>query len=424
MQRRSIIKGIMAAPLWTALPLSHLIARTAMAADRPIRTLFIYHPNGCSPDAWHPAATAANPTLKAQTNPLSKVKQFCTFMDGFYLAGDGNTHEGGAAKVLTANHTSGGQGGSSSSIEVALGQLSPTLFKSYQIGCLGGYWSDKTISFNGTTRLPYEDNPQNAFKTLFGSGTANTGGGNSNADQLRILDNVSKDLSRLRAQLGSIEKERLDLHAESFKTLQDRLTAQGMQSSGGATCSSSGINLQGLGPNEARAVEKVKTLSEVQQDICIQALSCDLVRSVSFMYSHPVSPIVVPGGSMGDHDASHGNAAQFTPSKVWWMGQIANFIEKMSKVPDGTSGTLLDNTIVLLVSELGDSNLHDHWRVPFVLAGGKNTGLKSNRALDFRSSNGGKGANHGDLLTAIAQKAGYTSVAKFGLASGPMNGIW
>ena len=116
MQRRSIIKGIMAAPLWTALPLSQLIARTAMAADRPIRTLFIYHPNGCSPDAWHPAAAASNPSLKAQTAPLEKVKQFCTFMDGFYLVGDGNTHEGGAAKVLTANHASGGQGSTSSSI--------------------------------------------------------------------------------------------------------------------------------------------------------------------------------------------------------------------------------------------------------------------------------------------------------------------
>ncbi|HMW47241.1 MAG TPA: hypothetical protein PKC70_03010, partial [Cellvibrionaceae bacterium] len=127
---------------------------------------------------------------------------------------------------------------------------------------------------------------------------------------------------------------------------------------------------------------------------------------------------------MGDHDASHASPSQFTPSKTWWIGQIANMLDKMSKIPDGTSGSLLDNTIVLLVSELGDSALHDHWRVPFVLAGGKNTGLKGNRALDFRSANGGKGANHGDLLTAIAQKAGYTSISKFGLASGPMNGIW
>jgi hypothetical protein len=424
MKRRSLIQGIMAAPLWSALPLSHLITRTAMAADRPIRTLFIYHPDGCTPDLWHPAASASNPSLKAQTAPLEKVKQHCTFMDGFYLVGNGDTHEGGAAKVLTANNASSSQGGSSSSIEVALGQLSPTLFKSYQIGCFGGYWADKSICFNGTSRLPIEDNPQNAFKTLFSSGTSTGGGGNTNADQLRILDNVSKDLTRLRNQLGSIERERLDMHAESFKTLQDRLTAQGNQSSGTASCSSSGINLQGLGANEARSVEKLKTISEVQQDIIIQALSCDLVRNAVFSYSHPVSPIIVPGGSMGDHDASHASPAQFTPSKTWWIGQIANMLDKMSKIPDGTSGSLLDNTIVLLVSELGDSSLHDHWRVPFVLAGGKNTGLKGNRALDFRSSNGGKGANHGDLLTAIAQKAGYSSIAKFGLATGPMNGIW
>ncbi|MEY4590065.1 MAG: hypothetical protein RL497_2141, partial [Pseudomonadota bacterium] len=298
---------------------------------------------------------------------------------------------------------------------------------SYQIGCFGGYWAEKSICFNGTSRLPIEDNPQNAFKTLFsgGASTGSSGGGNGNADQLRILDNVSKDLTRLRGQLGSIERERLDMHAESFKTLQDRLTAQGNQSSGGtAACVSSGIKMQGLGANEARSIDKLKIISEVQQDIIIQALSCDLVRSAVFSYSHPVSPIMVPGSSIGDHDASHGTPAQFTPSKVWWIGQIANLIEKMSKIPDGTSGSLLDNTIVLLVSELGDSALHDHWRVPFVLAGGKNTGLKGNRALNFRSLNGGKGANHGDLLTTVAQKAGYSTIAKFGLANGPMDGIW
>jgi hypothetical protein len=418
MQRRSLLKGIATASLSSALPLSHLLARSAMAADKPIRTLFIYHPNGCTPYAWHPSA-GTNPTLKEQTAPLEKVKRFCTFLDGFYLAGEGNTHEGGAAKVLTANNANSNNGGSSSSIEVFLGQQSPTLFKSYQIGCLGGYWADKTISFSGSTRLPYEDNPRNAFSTFFGTGTT-TGGGNANADELRVLDAASKDLARLRAQLGSVEKDRLDLHAESFKTLQDRITAQGGTTS---SCSATGISLSGVGANDSRAVEKVKTLSQLQQDIIIQALACDLVRNVSFMYSHPVSPIVVPGGTLGDHDASHGGADQFTPSKTWWIREIADFIEKMSKVPDGPSGSLLDNTLVLLVSELGDSNLHDHIRVPFVLAGGKNTGLVGNRALDFKAANSGRGGNHGDLLTAIAQKAGY-NVPKFGLANGPISGIW
>ncbi len=419
MKRRSLLKGIATASLGSTLPLSHLIARTAMAADRPIRTLFIYHPNGCTPYAWHPAA-GANPRLQPQTAPLEKVKQYCTFIDGIYLVGEGNTHEGGAAKVLTANNVNSNNGATSSSIEVVLGQQSPTLFKSYQIGCLGGYWADKTISFNGATRLPYEDNPQNAFKTLFGAGQTTTGGGNQ--DELRVLDTASKDLARLRTQLGSLERERLDLHAESFATLQERLRAQGGGSSG-ASCSNVTVGMQGLGPNEARSVEKVKTLSEVQQDIIIQALACDLVRNVSFMYSHPVSPIVVPGGSLGDHDASHGGAEQFTPSKIWWMAQIANFIEKMAKVPDGTSGSLLDNTLVLLVSELGDSNLHDHIRVPMVLIGGKNTGLVGNRALDFRNQNGGRGASHGDLLIALAQKAGY-NLPRFGLATSPLGGIW
>jgi len=403
----------MAAPLSTALPLSALLARNAMAAEaaRPIRTLFIYHPNGCTPNEFHPAA-GVNPTLRAQTMPFTKVKQYCTFLDGFKLVGTGDTHEGGSGKVLTANNAPGGAA-TSSSIEVVLGGLSPTLFKSLQLGVTASFYSDKSISFNGTTRLPYENSPQQAVKTLFaGAGTG--GGGNANADQLRVLDNVNKDLTRLRAQLGTVEKDRLDQHAQSFSILQQRVTALGAGAGTGASCVAP-TNFYGALPTDGNNLAKVAELSAAQQDVLVQALACDLVRNVSFMYSHPVSQVKVPGYGIGDHDASHTDN-NFTPSKVWFMGQIANLIEKMSMTPDGT-GTLLDNTIVLLVSELGHSNAHNHERIPFVLAGGKNTGLVGNRALNF------PGANHGDLLTVIAQKAGY-NITKFGLATGPMQGIW
>ena len=143
------------------------------------------------------------------------------------------------------------------------------------------------------------------------------------------------------------------MHAESFKTLQDRLTAQGNQSGGTAACSSSGINLRGLGANEARAVEKLKTISEVQQDIMIKpwpatwcAMRCSPIRTQSrrlWCRAAPWAITTPPRLAVSIH-----------PSKTWWIGQIANMLDKMSKIPDGSSGSLLDNTIVLLVSELGD----------------------------------------------------------------------
>jgi len=74
----------------------------------------------------------------------------------------------------------------------------------------------------------------------------------------------------------------------------------------------------------------------------------------------------------------------------------------------------LDNTLVFLVSDLGHGNWHDHWRMPFVLAGGKNTGLELGRSLDFRGVGTNRygwglqiGQGHANLLQLIAERSGY-----------------
>lgn len=413
MRRRTLLKAIASAPLSARLPLAALLTRSSMAraaGESPIRFLSLFHPDGCSPVDWHPSA-GSNPSLKQMTAPLQKVKQHCVFLDGVTLVGQGETHEGGAAKLLTGN-SANGQSGASSSIEVLMGAQNDTLFRSLQMGCLGGYWPDKSISFSGTTRLPYEDNPRSAYRTLFG-GAGGGGGVTASADdQLNILSAAAADLSRLRTQLGSVERERLDMHADSLSQLEKRVKAL-KNNSGPAE---GDIDFQGLGTDDSRNTSALKKLSAVQQDIVIQALSSDLTRAVSFMFSHPVSPIVVPGGSGGDHDLSHAGGAGYINSKRWWISEIADFIEKLANTPDG-NGSLLDNTIVMLCSEIGHGGLHSHTRIPFVLAGGANTGLTGNRAISF------KGASHADLLTLIAQKAGY-NLGNIGLASGPLAGIW
>ena len=344
------------------------------------------------------------------TQPLEKVKKHCVFLDGVTLVGTGETHEGGAAKLLTGNNASG-QSGSSSSLEVLMGAQNDTLFRSLQMGCLGGYWPDKTISFDGTTRLPYEDNPRSAYRTLFGGG----GGGGASAsvdEQLAILSAANSDLMRLQAQLGSLERERLAMHADAMSQLEKRVKA--LQNNNGPA--EGEVDFLSLGADDSRNTAKLKELSQVQQDIVIQALSTDVTRAISFMYSHPVSPIVVPGSSGGDHDLSHAGGQGYINSKRWWITEIADFIEKLANTPDG-NGSLLDNTIVMLCSEIGHGGLHSHDRIPFVLAGGANTGLQGNRALSFN------GASHADLLTLIAQKAGY-NLGNIGLARGPLSGIW
>lgn len=430
MKRRSILKAAAAASV--ASPIVSLFGQSALAAagDKPIRTLFIYHPNGCVPDIFHPKAGSM--VLPAMTAPLESVKQHCVFLDGIGLVGDGATHEGGAAKILTGNHMGGGNLATSSSLDVLMGQANVAKginqsAPSIQMGLFASKWSDKSISFNGSNRVPYQDNPLALYKSLFSGNTGGTVDPELTAN-VRLLSKAREDLTRLRAQLGELEKTRLDQHSDALSVLESKINA--LAYGGGGACST--LDLSHISENDWRdesPTGAMGKISDAQQDIAVLALSCDITRSISFAYSHAVSPITNPEGGLGDHDASHANAATHTKSKVWWMKQIAKFIQKLADTPDGDGDSLLDNTIVCLVSELGHGNYHDHWRVPFVLAGGTNTGLVTGRSLSFAGQgyssfppSNAIGASHADLLTLIAQKSGYD--ISLPLSKGTISGIW
>lgn len=125
---------------------------------------------------------------------------------------------------------------------------------------------------------------------------------------------------------------------------------------------------------------------------------------------------------MGDHDSSHAAAATHTKSKIWWMGEVAKFIRKLANTPD-VQGSLLDNTILVTVSDLAHGNYHNHFRIPMFLASGKNNnvGLVTGRSLDWRNARAAtakvqgdqnekdRSINHTDVLDTIRQVAGYTS---------------
>jgi hypothetical protein len=157
-----------------------------------------------------------------------------------------------------------------------------------------------------------------------------------------------------------------------------------------------------------------------------------MTRVASLMWSHPVSPtrILASGATLGNHDASHyGNpdsatAAAFIQIKRWFMDRFVYLIQKLQATPDPSgSGTLLDNTVVFLCSELGDSNNHDHRNMPFLLAGRAAGQLTTGRLVDYSgSATGGANQPHSKLLVSIARlmgvpidQFGYTGLGTGGL---------
>jgi hypothetical protein len=425
MKRRSLIKSIAAGSLTAATPLSCLLARNALAASgqAPIRTIFLFHPNGCVPDIFFPKTGSR--TLPAMSAPLQSVYDNLVFIDGIGYAGTDYTHEGGSFKCLTGRMT---RDDTHSSIDVLMGKedwanraSNGISVPSVQMGVATFWGNDNTkrISHDNGTTLDSVCDPRIMYPRLFGGSSSGTG------IEKQMLSIANNDLSRLRSTLGSLEKTRMDQHTEALSVLEARfrdLDGTALNSCTRPDISQSPI-ASGLDTDEALSTTDVLDLaSGLQQDIAVSALACGITRTIAFSYGVSVCPVKVPGSLLGDHDASHSDAATHTKSKIWWMAQVAKFIQKLANTPEGT-GSLLDNTILVAVSDLAHGNYHNHFRIPMFLASGKNNnvGLVTGRSLDWRTARAAtakvqgdqnatdRSINHTDVLDTVRQVAGYTS---------------
>lgn len=429
MKRRSFLRGLAATALLA--PFAHVPRRAQAAAAK--RALFVYVPDGCIPAIWHPKGSETSFTLPEMSAPLEPIKQHLVFLEGLTMYAGGATHEGGIAKVLT--------GVSPQSLDIFLGDRISTdrPLRSLQLG-VGTSFQNGSGSFSyigeGQTVNP-DDDPLNAFSRVFGSVP---GGGDDAAAMLKkrqrqsVLDAALGDLSALQSRLGSAEKEKLDLHLDSLRELEKRLT-----SNAAGSCDVSGFNPTGFAvsptdyyPKTYHKEENFKLVGQLQMDLAVMALACGSTNVASLMWSHAVSPthILETGVSTANHDASHYGTAgsqmatDFVKLKRWFMERFVYLIQKLASTPDD-GGTLLDNTLVLLCSELGDSNNHDHNSVPFVLAGKAGGALRTGRYLNYSGKNAGENEPHTKLLVSFANAVGMPidSYGFTGKGKGPLDGL-
>jgi hypothetical protein len=403
-QRRDFLKCIAAAG-FSATTLS--FSRLALAETAPRRVIFVYFPDGMRPEQWHAQGIGTDFTLPAMTQPLETVKQHCVFLSGINMYGSGSTHEGGVLKLLT------GAAGRSSDKAVSLDYYLGQQFKAQTVRPhlnlnIVPVWDSAgvTFDFNGLRVVP-EPNPLAAYASLFGSGV---GGDFVSQRRLSVLDSVRTELNALRSRLGNSEKTKLDTHLESLRELEQKLTT--------ATdgCAPWNFNPTGFTVTrtafwsnpEYRDATRMGLIGGLQMDIAAHALACDLTRVVTLTWGHAVNEAIISesGSAQTCHQASHNGGTEFVKIKSWYCGQLARLIVKLNSIPEG-SGTLLDNTLIFVGSELGHGGAHSHDDMPFILAGGKNAGMVTGRSLKFA------GVAHNKLLVSIAQFMGV-NVNQFG----------
>jgi hypothetical protein len=143
--------------------------------------------------------------------------------------------------------------------------------------------------------------------------------------------------------------------------------------------------------------ENFPTVGQLQMDLAVLALSCNLSRVVTLMWSHAVSPTKIPGvTTIGNHDSSHygtnpssATGMQFIANRRWFMEQFAGLLQRMKATTYGDSN-LLDHTVVYLCSDINDGDLHDHRSMPFLLAGGSKAGLRTGRFAGLHQQGPGR----------------------------------
>ena len=281
-------------------------------------------------------------------------------------------------------------------------------------GCSYGYscvYTDSISWASPTDPLPMVRDPRAVFDMLFGVGATPQDRRERRAEDRSILDWIAGDMSRLRNTLGPADRARLSDYLDDIREIERRIKQVEAQNSSGEARELPGAPI-GV-PDSFE--EHIKLMFDLQA----VAFASDITRVFAFKLGRDASNRVFAdsGTSTGFHSASHHGDREdrvmaFARINRYHISMIPYFLDKLKKTQDG-DGTLLDNTLVLYGSPMGNSNVHNHKRCPLLLAG--HAGGKLKGGLHIKSADGTPMANAmltvGQILGLDFEKFGDSSAA-------------
>jgi hypothetical protein len=418
--------------------ISLLEPKLARAQGAPGRAkyLLIMVSNGTDPGAWNPAGSSAgNITFSQMTDTLAPIKNDVILLNRFDSQGSAGSH--GAIGAITGN---GAYSGQLQSLDewVAQDLRRRGILTQVPSIHLGGVGQPGVRFLNNGLQTPTLSLTQ-AFSNIFDGAAPpppppTTGGGTTpaptgpSAEEIRlrkrqsILDAITGDITQLGRSLGGVEREKLELHADSIRQLEERI-AQQLSLQGGGTV----VQPPGAPPPPAfiapvscakpalpGGLQPIEN-SAVHLSMAVTAFACDITRVALVEFGHHQScPVDIPGANGDWHnDFMHAQGAprtklieteRFLGRKVVEM--VAQL--KATPAPDG-QGSLFDQTFFLWAREMGDAVVHAGNDMPFVVTGRAGGYLRAGNGY----VNGG-GAAHLQVLAAAAQAMGATDLSTIG----------
>jgi hypothetical protein len=398
--RRTFLRGMgatLALPLLEAMvPAGTALAKTAA---HPVRRLgFVFMPMGCDITRWTPPGEGTLGELSPILSSLAPVKEHLSVITNLELQ---NAYPGShatsnsaflsAAKAKLTESTDYYLGTTVDQIAAQrIGQATqlPSLELAMDLlqvvgQCDNGYacvYQNNLSWSSPTTPLPAEAHPRIVFESLFGEGGSIAERRAALRKKASLLDAFNEDLARLQRDLGPGDRARVNHYLETVREVERRI-----QKAEADTADNPLPDLDRPVGVPAAYADHARLMFDLQ----VLAMQGDVTRVITFQLARETSNRTYPEIGVPDphHPLSHhGN----DPEKIARMAKInafhvslfAEYLAKLKATPEG-NGTLLDHSLILYGSGIGNPNIHDHTNLPILVAGGAAGGMKGGRHIKY-----------------------------------------
>ncbi|MEM9157893.1 MAG: DUF1552 domain-containing protein [Verrucomicrobiota bacterium] len=448
LNRRHFLKGIGAC---FALPAFHSLAPNTLLAAKgvpaaattatgaPLRSAFVFFPNGAIPDYWKPEGGIKNFAFKQTLQPLEPLRDSLQVMEGLDQlnaeAGKdgGGDHARGNSVFLTSvrikKSATDIRAGISIDQAIAREVGYQTRFPSLELGCVTnrrtgacdtGYscaYQNNLAWKSPTNPMTPESNPRTVFERLFGEGQHGERAANAQLRMMNrrsILDFVMDDAKSMQKRLDTHDREKLDQYLSGIREVEQRI--QNMEKFGAPT-----------DPNQPTPDGVPLTHSEhidIMYDMMVLAFQTDSTRVATFMTAHDGDnrahdEIGIPEGH---HELSHHQNRGDRIEKVakidrWYVERFARFLNQLDSVEDIDGNSMLHNSMIVFGSGNADGNKHTHDNLPIILAGHGGGQLNPGRYVQNGST------PLANLYLSMADRMGVQDLPRFGDSTARLSNV-
>ncbi|MEX2214169.1 MAG: DUF1552 domain-containing protein [Phycisphaeraceae bacterium] len=406
--RRDLLKGMTLGA--GALVLSPFVQRLQAAAAgkaAPKRFVFVVESNGVRPEQLAPSGIKRNARNQGPFNgpaefvevaladrdlpmslePVKPWKDRVTIVQGLSgrINGGGHSNNFGALGCFPTKGESTNVAGET--IDGALAKINPGVFPHIGLGISKRLENNviyNVSAWGPSKALPTICRPDQAYATLFGS----VAGGKAREEFIarnNLLDFLKDDVKRVESQLKGDEREQLSAYLENFETLRNRQSRLNeIQHT---------LREKGPTPTDKYTSAVETDRLDAQFDLGAASLICGLTNVLMISSAAGIRDFDITfkglGINLDKHSIGHGGsydgktwAELYNMIRHYHFTLIAGLIKKLDAVKEG-DGTMMDNTVIVYLSDGAEGHHSRCWEWPMVLIGNIDKKLKTGRYIDY-----------------------------------------